>query len=270
MYGVVITAGANLYNEDQNYADAYVKFRETLIVRPGDTLSLLYAGNAAQQAELYDEAIESYEELIETGHATVDIYNAVIYIQRNIKKDVNASIAAIDKAMEKFPENENYPQQKITLLITENMSDEAEKELQEEIEKHPDQELLRYWLGYLYDELDRDDEALEAYKKAVEIKPDYYEALFNIGAIYYNRGVIHNKSLGDLNPYDRDYRVKEDELVGKRNVEFNQALPYFEKAMEVKPDEVSLLETLAGIYLMMEMDDKAKVLEDKITKISGE
>jgi len=267
LYGTVINAGADAYN-NSNYKDAYEAFDLALEVYPSDTTALLYAGTAAQQAEMYDKAVEAYEQLVETGNANKDIYKALVYIYRNLEKDEDAALGILDKAIKKFPEDDIFSQEKITLLITSKRSEEAKEELRKQIEQNPDNALLQYQLGYLYDELDQNDKALDAYKQAIKIDSGYYDALFNAGAIYYNRGVDIIKELNNLSV--KEYNKQEAEFNKKWKAEFKKALPYFEKAYEVNPDELPLIETLAGVYIRMGMNEKAKPLEEKIQAMTGE
>jgi tetratricopeptide (TPR) repeat protein len=51
-------------------------------------------------------------------------------------------------------------------------------------EAHP---VLWMLLGLIYDRTDRDDQALAAYERATQLKPDYLAALTNRGAIYLER-----------------------------------------------------------------------------------
>ncbi|SMN16475.1 TPR domain protein, putative component of TonB system [uncultured Candidatus Thioglobus sp.] len=56
-------------------------------------------------------------------------------------------------------------------------------------------------IGYLYDELDGKDnlqKAIDAYQKAIEIKPDDHEAYYNMG-IAYNKLSKHNKAIDFYN-----------------------------------------------------------------------
>jgi tetratricopeptide (TPR) repeat protein len=41
------------------------------------------------------------------------------------------------------------------------------------------------YLGYSYDKLEKYQKAIDAYKKAIEIKPDLHYAYFNMGPAYF-------------------------------------------------------------------------------------
>ncbi len=101
------------------------------------------------------------------------------------------------------------------------------------------------------------------------MNPDYYDANYNLAVIHYNkaREVIH-----ELNELSLDeYRKQEAAYAEKAPVYFKDALPYFEKAVEVaSDDDLQLLETLQGIYLKLNMKDQASALDAKIKVLSGQ
>ena len=57
----------------------------------------------------------------------------------------------------------------------------------------------------------------------------------------------------------------------RASVHFQESLPYFEKAAEIKPDEdIQLLETLTGVYMQLKMNDKAEALQQRIEALTGQ
>ena len=267
LYGAVMNEGAAFYNEGK-YAEAYDKFRLGLEVFPDDTTAYLYAGTSAQQAEMYEESLKMYEGLIETGNADADVYKAVIYLYKTQFENIDKVVEYCNKGVEKFPEDEAFVQEKITTLIVAERADEAEKELKAAIENDPDNAVLYYQLGYLYDQQEEADKAFEAYKNAIDVDPDYFEANFNAGVIYYNKAADILKELNNMSI--KEYNKNETAYMEKAKVEFEKALPYLEKAYELQPDDIQIMETLEGLYIRLKMNEKAEELDKKIKEIRGE
>lgn len=240
-----------------------------LKVVPGDTTALLYGGVSAQQADMNDEAIACFQTLADNGDANADTYKTLIYLYRSEKEDMEKVLSTISQALEKYPTNKEFAQEKITTLIIMERVEEAKSELEEAISNEPTNAQYYYFLGYLYDQQDEVESAIKNYSKAVELNPDYYEANYNLGVMHYNKA---RDILSELNNLPlSEYRKAEASYVEKAQVHFKDALPYFEKAVEIKPDEdVQLLETLEGVYLRLEMDDKAEALEKRIKAMSGQ
>ena len=193
----------------------------------------------------------------------------MIYLYRSEKEDMDKVLEVVDQALEQYPESKDLVQEKITTLIIMERSDEAEAELEKAISNEPTNALYYYFLGYLYDVKEEVDKSIEQYKKSIELNPEYYEANYNLAVMYYNKA---RKLISELNNLSLDeYRKKETEYVEKARVHFEESLPYFEKAVEIKPDEdIQLLETLEGVYLQLKMTEKAEALEKRIKALTGQ
>lgn len=268
LYGAIINDGAEKYNEN-DFEGAYKDFMTALEVEKDDTTALLYGGVSAQQADMIDEALACFQTLADNGDAKIDTYKTMIYLYRTEKEDMEGVLRIVTQALEVYPENSELAQEKITTLIMMERVDEAKNELEAAISNDPTNHLYYYFLGYLYDFQEDPDNAMIQYKKALELDPDYYEANYNLGVVYYN---VAREIISELNNLSLDeYRKKEKEYVERASVHFKEALPYFEKAVEIKPDEdIQLLETLEGVYLQLKMTDKAEALEKKIKALTGQ
>lgn len=76
--------------------------------------------------------------------------------------------------------------------------------------------------------------ALKTYEKAVAVQGDNYDALFGLGAIYYNEGVELKREVDNMNM--QEYQQKGKQVEGKVCGKFKKSRPYFEKAAAVNPD----------------------------------
>lgn len=82
-----------------------------------------------------------------------------------------------------------------------------------------------------------------------------------MGRIYYNQGVStldKANSISDATQYKQE-KAKAEEL-------FRKALPFFEKARELKPDEKEFLIGLRGIYYNLNMNEKFDEIEAEMNK----
>lgn len=106
------------------------------------------------------------------------------------------------------------------------------------------------------------DSTRNTYMRVLTIDPNNYSANYNLGVLFWNKGV-------DL-MYDIDY---DDSLgmvfdVQDRSVElFKQSLPFAEKAYEMEPKREETLIVLSGIYYSLnefEKSDKYKEMLDNL------
>ncbi len=262
LYSAIINKGAIAYDAD-DYERAYQEFMIALKVTPNDTTALLYGGVSAQQADMFDEALDCFQTLADNGDAKIDTYKTMIYLYRTEKEDLEQVLNVVNQGLEKFPNNKDLTQEKITTLIVMERVDDAKSELEEAINEEPTNHLYYYFLGYLYDFQEDADNAIEQYKKAIELNPEYYEANYNLGVVYYNKARDIISEMNNLSL--AEYAIQETAYTDRASVHFKESLPYFEKAVEIKPDEdVQLLETLMGVYLRLKMTDKSDAIDKRI------
>ncbi len=268
IYAIVLNGGAAKYGEN-DFKGAYEEFMRALKIHPNDTIALLYGGVAAQQAEMIDEALVCYCSLAELGNADVDTYKTMLYLAHNVKNDYEQVLKIARDAQKQYPENEIFRQEELNALILLERDDEAEAELKKTIENNPGSATAYFQLGFLYDKQEKIELATEYYTKSVEKDPNNYEANFNAGVVFYNQGGAILKKLNNMSL--KDFNENEKKYVKDANVFFKQAVPYLEKAEELKPDEdITLLETLQGVYIRLKMDDKAEAIEKRVKAIKGE
>jgi len=91
------------------------------------------------------------------------------------------------------------------------------------------------------------------YSKALEADENYYDALYQLGAYYYNEGVEIKKKVDnmDMDTYKKEGKAVEASISAK----YEQALPYFEKAFKNKKED-DLKEVLKQIYKALKLDAK--------------
>lgn len=266
LYSSVFNTAAEAY-QNEEYEKAIENFDKAKTIYPDDTTAWMYAGYAANQLDNIDLALENFEYLAEHKMADVNVHRNIIYTYRAVEKDTAQAIAAAKRAREQFPDDPELKQDEITLLIIANQVDEAKEKIQAAIEENPDNHVLYYEMGYLYDASDQLDEAIEWYKKSIDKNPEYFDALYNLGVDYYNKGadILHQAQEMDLDTYKKEGKKVEEQA----NEVFKQALPYFERAHEVRPDDIGTLETLQTLYSLMKNYDKVNEVQQKLEALGA-
>jgi len=275
------------YN-NKNYAAAMSEFERVIELRKEalnmiDTLGYLSAGVSAEKAANYNKALSNYTRLKELKYP-VDKDSAKIYyllagIHRILKDDASY-IAVISEGRKAFPNDKNLIFEELNYYLTSGKIQEAINNLQLAISKDPKNPVLYYNLGTLYDNLgnpregkapaqkefdDYFDKASKNYDQALQLKQDYFDALYNKGAMFFNRAVKMNDAANNI----KDPKKYEAESK-KVDAAFRESLPLLEKAetigTEDKETYKSLLQTLQKLYMMTEQPDKAKLVREKMSK----
>lgn len=124
------------------------------------------------------------------------------------------------------------------------------------IDNDPNNKLNHYILGVLHRTVGDFTDAVNEFQAALKIDPAYSDALFDMGATYYNWGVDMIKDAQEKGTESDAYKEK-----------FNSALPYLEQVTEIKKEDANVWETLANIYARLGQADKAMKALDTADKI---
>ena len=81
------------------------------------------------------------------------------------------------------------------------------------------------------------DKSIESYKSAIEIKADYGDAYFNLGALYYNQSIEVQSLAQDLDGEQYDQQVARADQMMK------DALPYLVKSNELVNRDYAFTQT---------------------------
>jgi len=99
--------------------------------------------------------------------------------------------------------------------------------------------------------------------KVVKDNKVYFDAIYNLGALYFNRGV-NNIQAADVLPYgDENY----DTLKNLGDDYMKKSLPILEKAYELDPDDYSTLFSLKQIYSRVGNVDKYKEVSERLQNL---
>jgi tetratricopeptide (TPR) repeat protein len=228
-----------------------------------DTAIVFNAGLAAFEAKNYDKAIEHYKNAAKYKYNGARTYQLISnsYIQ---KKDTVLALKALEDGLKEFPGNGGILIDVINIYINGNKVDEALKYLDIAIEKDPKNPSYHFAKGAMYDKMQNTTAAIECYLKAIEYKEDYFDALFNLGAIYYNLGV---KQVDVANAVPSNQAEKYEAEKEKADVEFRKALPYMEKASVINPTDKFTLESLKTLYYRLKMMDKHAEIVEKLKSL---
>ncbi len=228
-----------------------------------DTVIIFNAGLAAYNAQKYDKAIQYYKEAAKYKYNGAKTYSLIAnsYFQ---KKDTVGALQVLQDGLKEYSDNGILLVEVINVYLNANKIDDAMKYLDIAIAQDPKNASYFFAQGTLYDKLQKPDEAATSYLKAIEYKEDYFDAYYNLGALYYNKGV-KQVDVANLVPSNQPekYEIEKD----KADVEFKKAIPYMEKAHEINPTDKFTLESLKTLYYRLKMLDKHAEIIEKMKSI---
>ncbi|MFN4122324.1 MAG: tetratricopeptide repeat protein [Flavobacteriales bacterium] len=226
-----------------------------------DTVGINNSALAAYSGKNFDKAIIHYQRLLSFN--TEKNGNNFIALSKAFKEkgDKDNAIKTLQAGRAKFPDDANLITEELNFYLVGGQTNEAEAMLRLAIEKDPKNSVLYFAAGTIYDKLGNREAVISNYKKAIEINPDYYDAYYNLGAFLFNEG----KVLQDKANEEKDLKKYE---AGKKlaDAKFAEALPYLERAVELRPDEMDIANILLQLYGRLNMDEKFMELKKKIKK----
>ena len=255
--------------DDNDYKQAYHDFHminvintHKLINQP-DTIMYFYAGLAAFEGGMYEEAKDAFQNAVELHtkepRAYVYLKNAYLELGDTAKAGEIARMG-----FERFPSENMLVLELINYYLQNDMSEKALEYIKVAKEQTPDNKTLYYVEGILHDKMGNYEKAAEAYQDAIEIDPEYFDAYYNYGVLYYNRAVAkftEANQTKDNKEYERLRNEAEEYL--------KNAIPYMEKAHEINPDDRSTLDVLKTLYYRTQQDEKFEEINKIIQGLEG-
>ena len=132
----------------------------------------------------------------------------------------------------------------------------AENLLNLAIEEDPNNHQLYFVLGNSYDNLNQFDKAVSAYKEAILIKPDFFDALYNLGTIYYNKGAVMLKEANNMIGKNQMHLQKRSETMFEAFHILNLVMSY-----------MLMLKILKEVFIRNGDAEKYQEISSKLNKI---
>ena len=300
LVGDVSNKGIKEY-QDKDYTKAKKTLLQTYNLSKKDTVFLEYAATAAYLDKDFDTSLEHFNALKELGYTGIATTYSAINVKTNEsenfgsktemdlrvktgeykdpksetseskradiiknialilveKGETENAIAAVKEARKANPDDSDLIFTEANIQLELGNKDEFAALMKEAIKKDPNNPSLHFNVGVINQEQGRLEEAKANYEKAIELDPNYGDAYLNMGALVLEKDkeLVEemNKNLSNFKKYD-EIKAKQLDL-------YKVALPYFEKAREVKKDNMDVVRTLMSMYENLEMDDKYKEMK---------
>ncbi|SHI49368.1 tetratricopeptide repeat protein [Aquimarina spongiae] len=306
-----LVEGAIKDQNAKNYKNASEKLYVSYKTNKQDTIYLYYAAGNAVNGKDYDTALKYYNELKtigfsgvatefvatnkETGEVepfdskqTRDLIVksgthikpeervtdskkgeiakniALIYITQG--KDEEA-MKAIEDAKVENPNDTSLLQAEADVFYKLGNLEKYKEIMEQIVANDPENPDLLYNLGVSASRLGDNDQALDYYKKTLELKPDYTAAQINVAALILGKEKAIVDEMNNLGTSSKDYK-RYDVLKQKREDVYRSAVPYLEGALKSNPDNVEAVRTLMNIFYQLD-DPKADEMKNKLKALEG-
>jgi tetratricopeptide (TPR) repeat protein len=216
-------------------------------------------------------AIEAYSGIAASSELFVSSQMRAALLLKNENK-INQAIDLIQKAI-KTKSDQILFYLFLSALYEETSDNKAsERILKSGLDIAPKNIDLHYALGVLYDKTDRFTECVDVMKKILAIDPDNAEALNFLGYSYAERGINLDEAEKmviralEIKPGNGYLLDSLGWIYFKKN-QMGQAEKYLKEALKLIPDEVEILEHMGDLYARQNKMKEAGTLYEKALKI---
>lgn len=243
---------------------------------------MYFTGLAAYSAQKLEEAGKYYEKLFEMGTDKPLVYQ-VLYEMKS-KDDLEGAYKYLEAGRKTFPDDISLLFAEINHFLKLEQLDILIEKIDLAIEKEPKNKSLYFTKGNLYDQLYQKaveagneeevtkyfDLAMKQYESAIEIDPDYVDAVYGKGALYYNRAASLTRELQTLaDDYSADGMKKYEAKKVEVFAEFDKALPFFKKAESMDPNDINTLIALKEIFARKNQLDVSQEFDTRLKNVQG-
>lgn len=195
-----------------------------------------------------------------------DLYETLstLYLNSN---QFDKAIALTEKGLAKFPNSDKLKDYQGTAYFKSGNNDKFASVIKEQLAKNPNNADNWYNLGVIQSKNPATvAEAETAFKKAIELKPDYSNAYMNL--VYTIIG-DDDAAVKKINETNRTNKAEGTKLIEERKARFAKALPYAEQWYKALPESTDAVSTLKDIYTITKNTEKAAAMKAKLTELEA-
>ncbi|MBR4390948.1 MAG: tetratricopeptide repeat protein [Bacteroidales bacterium] len=251
------------------YPEAGASFRKSYEISLSgtnpDTVALVNAALSYQRASMFEDALVNYNELKDLGYNNVDLYKnlAACY---NGMGDQEKGIETIQQGLDKFPGDAGLIIEKVNVYLKQGRGEEALADLNKLQELDPDNPSILFILGTIFGDEKNDifdgQKAIDYYMQAININPNYYDAVYNLGAMYITLSNKLKAEANEITGFSKAEIERYDSLVHQAEDLVRTGLPYVKQAYDAQPSD-DIKHVLKSMYVQLNMMEEAKALENQ-------
>jgi len=230
-----------------------------------DTMALYNSALCYEKAGNVELAVARYQACADIEYQVPNVFLFISNLYRTSGQE-ELALQTLADARKSYPREQSLIIEELNIYLTNEEFDKAKENLALAAEQDPTNEILWFSLGSVLDNLGNAQEAIEAYLKALEVKADYFDANYNLGALYFNQAV---QGINEANDMWKP-RMTKTESDAQRKLEddakalFATAKPYLEAAHAQDSEDVETMRSLRDVYARTGDDDKLLDMSAKL------
>lgn len=250
-----------------------------------DYLNQVYISGLAAFNGGFDADAEKYFTMLADKQYDKPAIYESLYNLKAKKSTPEEAYPILENARKQFPEDLSLLFVEINHYLKLQKMNELIERLETAIKLEPSNVSLYSVMGNVYDNLhqkiakDNGDpvvaegyfiKSLEYFNKAIEMDPKNVEALYSIGALYYNKAAVTSQKMNALSEdYSKEGLKKFNDLKAQVFKQFDESLPYFQRAEALNPNDTNTLIALKEIYAKKDQLDLSKEFRSRLEVVQG-
>ena len=263
LYGRAFNDAVTSYNA-KDYDKAIASYKLASQIKPQDTTAVLYSAYASEAKQDFPAAKASYNQLLAMNYKSVTLYSRLFQMAKQENKQAEAA-KILQQALLAYPTNKGFMLEDLNMSLAGGKGEDALGKINKSIAADPSNSNLYAVRGSMYDQQKKTELAVADYKKAVELDPKNFDAQFNLGVYNYNKAADFYTKASKMDLKTYQISGKKSEVEGKRF--FEAAVPYFERALELQPNDRNTLTSLKKIYFRLGRTADSARLETKLQSL---
>jgi len=253
----------NAYEELRDFAKAADAYERFINLKPENTWTgYLRLGSSRMELQQYDLAVAALQEAQKAQPKDTKVNYSLAMAHKKAGQYDQAEAALKGLAELNPADASNYYSDIIKMYDEAGRNENAIEAARKVIELNPKSEMAVYNLAIMFQKLKRYEEAIATFQQALTIKPDYDVAYYNIGSCYlnlkkYKESVEAFKNYVALVPDNADAWLQIG-VCYMQLKDFESALEPLKKCVELRPDYGVALFNLAVVYLNLKDNYSAR------------
>lgn len=280
-WGDIMNKGLAYYNRSIKVNDddsvkvllekAIPEFESATMIEPDSLLGYEFLAYSYLRNNRFESAIPPLKKLIELGDSKVGYeYLGKAYYKSGLdlksqdkkteaKEQFNKAIEVLSNGKKLYPEDEEIITTLFNAYVDAGRTEEALEEGKALVQKDPTNPVNHFNFGVILLGLNRYEESVNEFSKAIELDENYIDAKINLGTAYLKWG----KAISDK--ADSEGVLTEDHIE-----KYRAALPYLEEAVEQPNATANQWYVLAGIYSTLGMKQDADKAFEKAQELDSQ
>lgn len=243
-------AEGNKAYQQNDFMTAFGLLKEVSDYLPTDTAIAINVALCAQNIQSYDNALFYFKRAKDNGVKNPVVFQQMANIYAS-KFESDMAIKILEDGLKLNPYHPFLTNDYINLLLDNEKYAQAVKIIEGSIATEKRSKLLLFLYGYLQQsQLNNNGNAETAYKKALDVDQNYFDALYQLSLVYINNA---NAGLKEKNKQ-------------KFNSNINRAEFSLLRAHEINPNDKNTIQLLIDIYTRKDRLDRVQELKRKLNE----